>query len=149
MSLRLGLALLAVWVAFFGVFTGACEAGPKRPPIPGGIKKQFNSLDYQKQFGAIDKLVAMGPQFIPALTEMLADKSSRYRFCAIQALGRYGKAAIPALKKTIGQKNRIVVLVGRSKPWGLLGGLLAERSLSSIKSWIGRMTSSNLKRAEP
>lgn len=120
MSLRLGLALLAVWVAFFGVFIGACEAEPKRPSIPWSIKKQFNTLDYQKQFKAIDKLVAMGPQFIPALIEMLADKSSRYRFCATQALGRYGKAAIPALKKALGHKNRVIV-TGAVKSLGLIG----------------------------
>lgn len=109
-----------MWIAFFGVFTGACEAEPKNPPIPWSVKKQFNTLDYQKQFAAIDRLVAMGPQYIPALIEMLAEKSSRYRFCASQALGRYGKAAIPALKKALEHKNRAVV-TGAVKSLGLIG----------------------------
>ncbi|MDF1664273.1 MAG: HEAT repeat domain-containing protein, partial [Planctomycetota bacterium] len=101
--------------------TAPCAASPKKPAIPQYIKARFNTVEYRRQIAGIEKLVAMGPRYIPALITMLGDQSRRFRFCSIQALGRYGKAAIPALRRAL-KNERPLVEMGAVKALGLMGG---------------------------
>lgn len=123
---------LACLVAFP---TGTCSASPKKPGIPRHIKDGFNTVEYRRQFATIDKLVAMGPRYIPALVTMLKDRASRFRFCAIHALAKYGKTAFPALKNALKSKHRLVK-VGAVKALGLMGRK-ARPLVSSVLRCLG------------